>query len=427
MTKETKSVKNQEISDEDEVLAGKMVENLLSYAVLEEAETILIEKDTSTNSAQEKDSFSINLNIDGVFKKIADLPKKLKQAFFFKIKERASLDTNVDDLPQSGQFKMYFSNFKAVFNVSIIPSSGDEKIIIEICNLKSKLFSLKQLGIERTSLGLIERSLNRKKGAVVVIGEFNSGKTTTLYSFLDFVNEPEINVSTIENNLDLDIPFVNQSMINQNAGFDHFYATSSILRQDPDVVMIDDANNREAAQSILNISDRGHLVLASIFSKNILTCLDFLKNLDASLLLFANNVNLVVNQRLLKRLCPHCVSERKLSKDVIKEINNKIDIKSLLVKAKSKKIISKKIKDLEDLKFYKSKGCPRCNDNKSAGQIGIFEILEMTENIIELIKTGHLSRIRSEIKNQSGFLLEEDAFLKASQGIIDINEVFKIL
>ncbi len=410
--------RNKRISVEDEVLAEKILENLLRYAVLEEAETILIEKD--------KDYYSVNLNIQGVFKKIADLPEKLKRPVFAKIKERASLDSEEESVPQFGEFKIYFPGFKTVLRVSVIPTADDEKVIIEICNLKSKRFSLRTLGIQRNSLSLIERNLETKKGAILVIGDFNAGKTTTMYSFLDFINKPDINVSTIENNLDLDIPFVNQSIIDRSAGFDHFFATSSILRQDPDVVMIDDANNREAAHAVLDISERSHLVFASIFSKNILTTLDFLKSLDVSLLLFANNVNLVVNQRLALKLCPYCLSQKSLTKDAMVEINKKIDIKSLLEKAKAKKIISKRVKKLEDLYFYKASGCPRCRNSKSNGQIGIFEILEMTENVRQLIKSGHISGIRSEIKNQAGFLLEEDALLKASQGIIDINEVLKM-
>lgn len=411
--KETKKIKIDE-----NVSINRIVDNLLNYAIVQEAGSILFEP--------KEDNFSVSFSFYGKFKEVVNLAKKLELGVVRKIKEIAGLDGEESSLPQLGEFKAGLAGTRVIFSVSTRPVSKGEKIIIDISRERSRLFYLKQLGLQKKAFWVVKRTLEKLTGGIIVIGDFDSGKTTTLYSFLNFINNSEINISTIEKEINHDLPFINQSLLNIKGGFDYPLALPCLLRQDPDIIMIDEIDNREAAENFLHIAERGHLVLASIYGKDISTCLNFFKELEIPLPLFAKTVKVIVNQRLIKRICPHCVTRHKLNRETIRKIKENFNVVSLIKKAQEEKVISASIRKLEDLSFYKSKGCSRCNKTGFIGRIGVYEVLEMTEETRELIKGGHLAKVAGGIEKGSRFFLAEDAFLKAACGVTSINEALKI-
>jgi len=396
----------------------RMVDNLFNYAIVQEAESILLEP--------KEDSLDVSFSFYGNFHPVVNIAKKLELEIIRKIKDIAGLDAQKNNLPQFGEFKIGLSSSRVVFSVSVRSTTKGEKIIIDINKEESRLLHLKELGFQRSALCLVKKNLEKGNGGIIIIGDFDSGKTTTLYSFLGLVSSPEINITTIEREISHDLPFINQSLLNIKSGFDHSFAIPSLLRQDPDVVMIDEVNNRKTAEDFFLIAERGHLALASIYGRNISTCLSFFKELGIPLSLFIRTANLVVSQKLVKRICPYCVSEQKMSQTMASKIKKSFDISSLIKKAKKKRSISAHVKKLEDMSFYKSKGCNRCNNTGFIGRIGVFEVLEISEKVGELINSGHLLKIRNEIDNQEEFYLEEDAFLKAVSGATSIDEALRI-
>ena len=397
----------------------RTVNDLLDYSVLEGAEYILIEK--------EEGEFSVKLGFNGELKESFVLSEKTGVEVVGKIKEMASLVSSGKRIMQSGKFKKMYLGFKVIFSILVKPEKNGERLAIEILNEKPELLYLKKLGFTKNIFTKIEQSLKKEKGGILVVGGFNSGKTTTLYSLLDFVNKPELNVVTIERDIFYDMPSINQSLLDLRKGFDYSFALPSLLRQDPDIIMIDEINEENSVRSFLDIAQRGHLILAGVYSKNFLTCLDFFNSLGVGLSLFASTVNMIINQELVKKNCVHCLVKEELNQKIKKEIEAKIDVKDLLKRAKAKNIISKKINSLDDVYFYKSKGCQRCKNKNTINHVGVFEVLEITDNVKKIIKDGHISRIRDEVKNQEGVFMEEDALLKATNGIISIDQVLEII
>jgi type II secretory ATPase GspE/PulE/Tfp pilus assembly ATPase PilB-like protein len=416
MPKTKEEIKKIKIDENASII--RIVDNLFNYAIVQEAESILLEP--------EENGLDVSFSFYGSFHPVVNLAKKLELEVVSKIKNIAGLDDQEINLPQFGEFKIGLSSSRVVFFVCNPPTTKGEKIIIDINKEESRLFHLKELGFQKSAFGLVKKNLEKGNGGIIIIGDFDSGKTTTLYSFIDLISSPEINITTIEREISYDIPFINQSLLNIKAGFDHSFAIPSLLRQDPDVVMIDEISNRQTAEDFFLIAERGHLALASIYGENISTCLGFFKELGIPLSLFIGTANLVVSQKLVKRLCPYCVFEQKISQTIASKAKKSFDIASLIKKAKKKRNISAHVEKLEDMFFYKSKGCNRCNNTGFIGRIGVFEVLEISQKVGELINSGHVLKIRNEINNQGEFYLEEDAFLKAVNGVTSIDEALRI-
>ncbi len=414
-----KKEKIKEIREKNDVLIGRMVENLLDYAISREAESIVLEP--------VKDGISVSFNIDGNFSEMFNLAKKSGEELILGIKKLAGFSGEKDNLPQLGKFKKIFLGYEIVFSVSVVLASEGEKIIVEICNEKSKLFHLKQLGFQRSVFEIVKNNLEKYRGGIIVLGDFNSGRTTTLYGLLDFLNNPELNILTVESGVNCDIPLINQIMLNGKKGFDYSFALSAALRQDPNIVMIDEISDRAVMEAFLNLIERGHLVLAGAYSRNIFNYFNFLRDLGVSLPLFADNVNIIINQRLVKKNCPNCVSKFKASKEEIKKLKNFFDFNDLMARAGKNQAGFNFRRGYGEMFFCRSRGCEKCGHKGFSGHIGVFEVLEMTDNVKRLIREGHLSKLKNEIKTQGGFSLAEDALLKAANGIISLNEAFDLL
>jgi len=418
MTYSLKEKVKEQLAIAEETLATRIIDKIFNYVANEDIDEVIIEQNGQKGEVKFLEF--------GEVKEKLSLAEKLKVTISQSIKAMAGIAfDNVSNVGR-GHFKKESLGKKIVFSVAVYNIDQKEKIIIHVSRNKVKPFSISSLGGERNVLEKIKSTLNQAKGLVFVIGPFNSGKTSTLYSFLSFLNKPELNISTMEDEISYDLPEINQIKIDRRFGVDHSALFSSLLRQDPDVVMIDEIFDREAAEAALNLSLRGYFVLAGVYSQNVFTCLDFLQGLGINLNLLAQAVKLFVNQRLIPKNCHHCLEKEKLTKTSLEKIKKTFG-NTFLEKLKNEKIIPSKIKKWEEISFYRGSGCERCHKTGQLGQIGIFEILEMSEVVKNYIKQGHLSAIKNEIKKQENFTLAEEAMAKAVRGLTTIDEVIKLI
>jgi type IV pilus assembly protein PilB len=284
--------------------------------------------------------------------------------------------------------------------------------------------SLRRLGLEKRALGQVKEVLQKGRGAVVIISPFNSGKTTTLYSLVEQVNRPDLNVTTFEHQIKVDMPNINQSQVSPGK---NNVSLSSILKQDPDVVMIDELIDKDGVEAALHLAERGYFVLAGIYGTNLSSTLDFMQGLGVSLPLFVSSVKMVINQRLVFSNCPRCLVKEKVSKDVLAEIKKIFSRSGFFDELKNCRIIPVSAKSVDDLSFYKGAGCQFCKKTGLSGKTAVFEVLSVDDDVKKMIREGHFSSLKGQSAEQGNFTLSESAFMKAAAGIIPLSEVLKII
>ncbi|MBD3247713.1 hypothetical protein GF382_00290 [Candidatus Falkowbacteria bacterium] len=399
--------------------ADRILEKIFGYAIDQEVSSILI--DLSLEQP------AVFYKIIDDWKKVIDIPENTKADISKSIKRKAGIKDSKDDLPVCGSFKIGDIGSKMVFQVSVNPVKKSEKIFIDLFKSRSKLFDLRQLGLQRIELQRVEANLQKSSGITLVLGGFDSGRTSTLYSLLDYLNRPELNIMTIEKEIDHDLPDINQICLDPASGFDHSLAIESIFKQDPDIIMIGDIFDKKTADNALEAAHKGFPVLAGLYSGNMISALQLLKDLDVSLPLFLQKSNIIIDQKVVKKICHHCISKDRRSASKIKELKKNFDWKYLMPRLKELKIIPSHIKSVDDLVFYKGQGCPRCDNTGFHGSIGVYELLEVDESVKKLISEGHISKIKEEVRRQGGFYIKEDALIKGFNGITTIDQILEII
>jgi type II secretory ATPase GspE/PulE/Tfp pilus assembly ATPase PilB-like protein len=409
----------EQLSISDDIRAIRVIDKIFNFAIGCEAEEIYFEP-------RDK-NLAVNFLVQGELKNTLLLPKKAEPAVIAAIKEMAGINYPADNSPRGGNFKKDHLGCKIIFSLNIHPTEEGEKIIVNLKKEKLELLGLGRLGFSGKILAQVKRKLSARKGLIAVVGDQNSGCTATLYNFINFLNCPELNIATVEKNVACDLPEINQSRLDPRVGFNSGTAVNALRRQDADVVMIEEIDDRETAEAAFHLASAGHFVIAGINGADLATTLDFLQELGISLSLFSANVKMLITQRLVDKNCPHCLKRQKIGRENLLRLEKKLSLKKLLFRLKRDKIISEKITRPEDLVFYRSRGCSRCQERGSSGRIGIFEVLEITPEVKNLIKTGHFSAIRNEVKKQGSYSLAEDALIKALNGLVSFETFFRVI
>jgi type II secretory ATPase GspE/PulE/Tfp pilus assembly ATPase PilB-like protein len=400
-----------------DVQTARVVDKLLSFAAASEAEEIYLEP-------REK-SLAAVFRIGGEARKTVILPKQSEKSVLEALKGMAGLRMPTDNLPGNGKFRKNFPGFKIIFSLAVYPASDGEKIVVSLKKEKFEILSLGRLGFSGRSAETVKRNLSASDGLVLVIGEDDLMRTDALYGFLNILNRPDLNLATVEKEIAADVPEINQSQLDPLSGFNSSLAMDSLRRQDADIIMISEINDKESAEAAFNLAGSGHFVLAGLESREIGAGLFFLKDLPASLPLFASSAKMAVTVGSAEKNCPYCLTKKKLSGEIKKKLEEMFS-GNFLEKLRQEKLISENISHWEDFSFYESKGCLRCGYSGISGRIGVFEVLEITERVKEFIRGGHLFSVRGETEKQGNYLLEQDALIKAIGGLISIEEVFKV-
>jgi type IV pilus assembly protein PilB len=397
----------------------KVVETLLEYAIYEGASDVHIEP-------SEK-SVNVRYRVDGVLRNVMDLPKNLQSGIIARIKILSNLKVDEHRLPQDGRIKVSNNEYNVSFRVSTIPTYDGEKIVLRLLNEKSQILTLEQLGLQPSSLEIIKRNINRPHGMFLVTGPTGSGKSTTLYTVLNILNKPDVNISTIEDPIEYHMPHINQSQVNAKIGFTFAMGLRAFLRQDPDIIMVGEIRDNETAEIAMHAAMTGHLVLSTLHTNDAPTTIPRLMEMGVASFLAASNINVIIAQRLVRKICPGCIQSYNLDKQVVDDLKKQLNVDDMIDTLKKQKVIASKENHLETMLFYRGKGCKQCGNTGYKGRIGIYETLEITEDIANLIlKKADNAEIKKKAKSNGMLTIIEDGFIKAKNGITTIEEIMRV-
>jgi type IV pilus assembly protein PilB len=353
------------------------------------------------------------------------LPKIAALGIVARIKVLSNLKLDEHRLPQDGRFKIETRDYKYSIRVSVLPVLDGEKIVMRLLPETAKAMSLEELGLWDEDLEKIENNLRKPVGMILITGPTGCGKTTTLYSIMEILNDPRVNISTIEDPIEYRMPRINQTQVNPKIGLTFASGLRALVRQDPDILMVGEIRDNETASLAINAALTGHLVLSTLHTNSAAGAIPRLIDMGAEPFLIASTLNCILAQRLVRRLCQE--KEKYFLKPAqLEELAKFCDLERILKILKLKKIV-KMNASWRNIPFYYPKKTRECPDGYK-GRIGIFEVLPVTETIKELIiKRASSDEIQKEAQKEGMTLMIEDGFIKAARGITSIEEVLRVI
>lgn len=401
----------------------KIVDTLLKHAILQGASDIHIEP-------EEKDVV-IRFRIDGVLGDAMTLPKLIMQGIIARIKVLSNLKIDEHRLPQDGRFKVESSDYRVAFRVSIIPVFDGEKVVMRLLDESSKVLTLEQIGFRERDLQVANNEVKKPNGMILVVGPTGSGKTTTLYTILGMLNTPKVNISTLEDPVEYRMSRVNQSQINTKIGFTFASGLRTLLRQDPDIIMVGEIRDRETAELAVHAALTGHLVLSTLHTNSAAGTLPRLTDMGIESFLVATTTNVIISQRLVRKICSECKEEYSLDEKELKGLAQIVNIDSIAAVLKKEKVINQKYGSGKEVwlnaRFAKGKGCDKCRNSGYKGRLGIFEVLQVDEKARKLISEEATSdEIEKQAVDSGMTTMLEDGFIKAFQKITTLEEILRV-
>ncbi|MBU1167647.1 GspE/PulE family protein, partial [Patescibacteria group bacterium] len=320
---------------------------------------------------------------------------------------------------QDGKINQKFNGDEIDIRVSVVPITTGEKVVLRLLSERSREYTLDSLGMYPEDFQKVQKAIRKPWGMILATGPTGCGKTTTLYSILKILNSPEINISTIEDPVEYDIGSVNQIQVNTQTNLTFSKGLKSIVRQDPDIIMIGEIRDEETASIAVNSAMTGHLVLSTIHTNDSSTTLPRLLDMGVEPFLSASTVNVAVAQRLVRKICTKCRASVELP---VKKVN---EIKLQFSKEAQKKLLEY-IRDGR-LTVYKGKGCKTCHNTGYTGRAGIFEVLEITEEVKSLImQRANAAKIQKQAVKEGMTTMVEDGLRKVAEGRTTIDEVLRV-
>jgi len=394
----------------------RIVDTLIRHAILGRASDIHIEP-------MEKEVL-VRYRIDGILHDAMVLPAQVAAGIVARIKVLSNLKLDEHRLPQDGRFKIETPEYKISFRVSVLPVFDGEKVVMRLLPEDSKGFGLEDLGFHGEALELLHKNIKKPVGMILATGPTGSGKTTTLYSILAILNVPGVNISTIEDPIEYRMPRVNQTQVRPDIGFTFATGLRSLVRQDPDIVMVGEIRDRETVDLAINAALTGHLVLSTLHTNSAAGALPRMLDMGVEPFLIVSTVNIMIGQRLVRRLAKE-KTEHKLSDAELKALGAEVDLDRVLAVLKKEKIISPKA-SWKDVSFYKPKPSSDAEDGYLS-RIGIHEVLAVTPTIKELVMKGATSdAIEKQAKSEGMMTMLEDGIFKCVQGITTIEEILRV-
>lgn len=388
----------------------KIVEVILTNAIEASASDIHIEP-------SEKD-VRVRYRIDGILHTSLMLPKSVQASIVTRIKILSNLKIDESRLPQDGRFHMEVGKKAVDLRVSILPLIYGEKIVMRILDKSTKAPTLDQLGVRGRALTWVNDNLKKTHGIFLITGPTGSGKSTTLYSILSILNTTSVNIVTLEDPVEYFIEGVNQSQINPDIGLTFAAGLRSILRQDPNIVMVGEIRDRETAELAVQAALTGHLVFSTLHTNNAIGAIPRLIDMGMEPFLLVASINVVAAQRLVRKVCEYCRKEVALSKAVEEEIRKE------LVGVPDEYFEGL---DKTNLKSYKGEGCEKCGHTGYSGRMGLFEVLPTTTEIQDLILGKNSAHVITEQARKIGMIgLKQDGMVKVLRGETTIEEVIRV-
>lgn len=395
----------------------RIVDALLRHAIIQGASDIHIEP--------LEGQVLVRYRIDGILHDAMTLPKAAGDSISARIKVLSNLKLDEKRLPQDGRFKVEAEDQRVSFRVSMLPTYYGEKTVMRLLRENRKGFTLESLGFHGEALERVHNAMKQTVGMILNTGPTGSGKTTTLYTILDLLNTPDVNISTIEDPIEYQMARINQTQVRPDIGFSFANGLRTLMRQDPDVIMVGEIRDNETASLAVNAALTGHLVLSTLHTNSAAGTVARFIDMGAEPFLLVSTLRVIIGQRLVRKLCK-VREERKLSKAEIEQLEKHADLGKVLAALKEEKIVDKKA-TLESIPFYQPKKSADCEDGYQ-GRIGIHEVLEMTPTIRELvIKNATSDEIEAQARKEGMLTMLEDGIFKAAQGLTTIEEVLRVV
>ena len=364
------------------------------------------------------DYIRLRYRVDGVLQDIVNLPIKANRTILSRVKMLSKMKLNVSDMPQDGHFSINLENKIINIRASILPSSFGESIVMRILSEDSTGLKLDELGFNQYYMEKVEEQLLKPTGMLLVTGPTGSGKTTTLYSFICRLNQPNIKIITLENPVEYRLEGISQTEIHPDTGLTFSEGLKAVVRQDPDVVMVGEIRDSETAEISIQAALTGHSVLSTLHTNNAAGAIPRLLHLKVNPALISPSINAIIAQRLVRTLCEHCKEEYAPAQETIDRIKEII----LKIPRNNAMVFPKNIKTI-----YRSSGCSKCNFIGYTGRIGLYEMFTLTPNIEKIIlQSTSASEVMSKAREDGMITMQEDGILKAIKGITSLEEVRRV-
>ncbi|HSD98890.1 MAG TPA: ATPase, T2SS/T4P/T4SS family [Patescibacteria group bacterium] len=403
-TNEAKTVDSSQIGQIiKEAPIAKIVATILEYAVNSRASDVHIEP--------MEDRVRVRYRIDGILYDRLSLPKSVQDAVISRIKVLSEMKIDEHRTPQDGRFNFKVGNQEVDLRISVLPTVHGEKIVMRLLRKSGGIPTLPELGLNGTSLKELETAILRPHGIILVCGPTGSGKTTTLYAVLAKLNTTRVNIVSLEDPVEYEIPGVNQVQINPAVGLTFADGLRSFLRQDPNIILVGEIRDSETTDLAIQAALTGHLVFSTLHTSDAAGALPRLIDLGAETFLLASTITAVMGQRIVRKICPNCKESYIPAPQLVEEI--KKELGPLMPQG--------------EIKLYKGKGCSECGDSGYIGRVGIFEVLTVTEKIAHLIlQRADAEAIEKQAVVEGMITMKQDGYLKVLAGVTTIEEVLRV-
>ena len=412
---------NKDLTDDDlkkmaeDLPIVRIIDTLLRHAIVQGASDIHIEPMES--------EVLVRYRIDGILHDAMTLPKAAAAGIVARVKVLSNLKLDEKRLPQDGRFKMETETDRVSFRVSILPTFFGEKTVMRLLRETGEGFTLEVLGLHGENMERIHHALKQTTGIILISGPTGSGKTTTLYTMLDILNQPDVNISTIEDPIEYQMKRVNQTQVNPQIGFTFANGLRSLVRQDPDIIMVGEIRDGETASLAINAALTGHLVLSTIHTNSAAAAIPRLIDMGVEPFLLVSTVRVIVGQRLVRKLCDNKEGYA-VDAAMRAKIAGEEEFKTAFKVLQDEKLI-KKGSSLDDIPFYRPIPSPQCEDGYK-GRIGIHEVLAVSSAVREIILHSSTSdAIEAQAKKEGMLTMLEDGLYKAAIGTTSLEEVLR--
>lgn len=409
-------------TETEPILGGADLQRYVEQAPVSKAVSMIIQnavKDRASDihiEPEEKD-VRVRYRVDGVLRTVLTLSRQVQLAIVSRIKIMAGLKIDETRIPQDGRFHLNLENREIDFRISTLPTVNGEKVVLRILDRSAGVLKLETLGLGGTRLEDVKKAIRKSHGMFLVTGPTGAGKSTTLYSVLGILNEPSVNIITLEDPVEYFLPGISQSQINPEVGLSFASGLRSVLRQDPDIIMVGEIRDRETAAMAVHAALTGHIVLSTLHTNNSYGAIPRLIDMGIEPFLLASSLNVIVAQRLVRRLCPVCRKEATATAEesamILKEW--------AAIPPQEKKNLKLKLSD--PIKIWHAQGCPKCK-NGYRGRIGIFEVLVVNDQIQDaMLQRASEVKLKSLARESGLITMMEDGVIKILQGQTTTEEV----
>jgi type IV pilus assembly protein PilB len=408
--KETEDVKATKTVDSTQIAQiikeapiAKIVSTILEYAVKSRASDVHIEP--------LEDRVRVRYRIDGILYDRLSLPKSVQEAVISRIKILSEMKIDEHRTPQDGRFNFKIEDKEVDLRISVLPASHGEKVVMRLLRKSGGIPTLEELGLGGTALRNLETNMLRPHGIIIVCGPTGSGKTTTLYSVLNRLNSPKVNIMTLEDPVEYEMAGINQVQVNPGVGLTFAAGLRAFLRQDPNIVLVGEIRDKETTDLAIQAALTGHLVFSTLHTSNAAGALPRLLDLGAETFLLSSSMNAIVGQRIVRKLCQNCKTAYPAPPALLENIRKELG--AILAN--------------QEIKLFKATGCAQCDNSGYLGRIGIFEVLPITPKIADMIlKRSDSNSLEREAVAEGMITMKQDGFLKVIKGLTTIEEVLRV-